>query len=92
MGKKEYSNQDEQERFNENHLGNSICVPKRLKYLVDLYLEKSRKVKAYTHLAAVKWLLRSSRRGGCMANGLHSQSLGEERMHKCFLCSPSRML
>lgn len=36
---------------------------------------KPRKVKAYMHLAAIRWLLRSSRRGGCMVNGLYSQSL-----------------
>lgn len=42
LGKKEYSHQDKQERFNGNYLGNSICVSKRLKCLVALYLEKSK--------------------------------------------------
>lgn len=88
LGKKEYSHQDKQERFNGNYLGE-----------LNLRLQETevpsgplpRKVKAYMHLAAVRWLLRSSRRGGYIANGLQSQSLGEERIHKCFLCSQSGM-
>lgn len=64
------------------------CVPKRLKYIVDLNLEKSKPT--YT------WLLLGGYSG-------HEEEVaawqmvciprvwGEERMHKCFLCSQSGM-
>lgn len=41
LGKEEASHQDEQERFNENPLVISICVPKRGRDLVDPRLDKS---------------------------------------------------
>lgn len=40
-GEEESSHQDEQERFNENHLENSIHAAKSLRYLLVPCLEKS---------------------------------------------------
>lgn len=41
LGKEESSHKDEQERLNENYLEISICIPKRLRDIVDPCLEKS---------------------------------------------------